>query len=539
MYYKISKLRGVNIRMYKNTNLRVSPSPELLEKIKRSMEQISAGEKLPQATNADYLDVHSLGLILTRPSATRAHTMLAALQREFAPVVGSRKALVLLVDFPDKKATQSQQHYNDMLFSKGSYATGSLRDFYWEASYHTLDITGTVSGQGGVTVGWYRAPQPYSYYTNNDFGWGGYPQNSQKLTEDIVDLATPHVNFADYDNDGDGIVDALFIIHAGTGGETTGNPQDIWSHAWGIVPKSVHGVKVSGYSIEPEDGRVGVFCHELGHVFGLPDLYDYDKGSSASAGNGSWDLMAGGSWNKGGDRPAHPVGWCKIKLGWVNPTVVFNQALNATIKPCESNPQIYKLPIKTNTSKEYFLLENRQRIGFDDNLPGDGLLITHVDENQTNNNDQTHYLVGIEQADGKMDLNKNANRGDSGDPYPYGNNNVFDVNSNPNSKAYDNSGSLVAVTSIARSGQDINASINVGGVAIIAWYNNVKVMATFAHYTTQWAWANISGLGWRRIKDGSPDGVTNMFTACCEAVANNRSVNVYADENFIYTMYVL
>lgn len=71
------------------------------------------------------------------------------------------------------------------------------------------------------------------------------------------------------------------------------------------------------------------------------------------------------------------------------------------------------------------------------------------------------------------------------------------------------------------------------------WYYNKKVLATFAHYTSQWAWANIDGLGWRRIKDGAADGVTNIFAVCCEAAANNREVHVYADGSFIYTMYLL
>ena len=167
--------------------------------------------------------------------------------RDAAPVTGTRKAIVLLVDFSDKVATQSKPHFNQLLFSTGTLATGSMRDFYKEASYGQLDVTGAVEGQGGPTAGWFRAPRAKSYYTNGDFGFGAYPKNAQKLAEDAIDLANPFVNFSSYDNDGDGFVEALVIICAGIGGEETGNVNDIWSHKWNITPKTVDGVKIDRY----------------------------------------------------------------------------------------------------------------------------------------------------------------------------------------------------------------------------------------------------------------------------------------------------
>jgi immune inhibitor A len=284
-----------------------------------------------------------------------------------------------------------------------------MRDFYQEASYNKLNVIGDVKG-------WYRAPQPKSYYTNGNYGFGSYPQNVQKLVEDVIDLADPHVNFANYDNDADGVVEALVVIAAGSGAEVTGNTNDIWSHKWGIAPKTVDGVQVRSYFMAPEDGRVGVMAHELGHLLlGLPDLYDTDY---SSAGTGRWDLMAGGSWNGGGDRPAHPTAWCKVKVGWVNPVTIFNAQQNVTIQPYATNEQVYKLPIGSTSSKQYFLISNRQQTRFDDHLPGEGMMIEHVDENQTNNTNENHYLVDIEQCDGNFDLNNNANRGDTTDPFP-------------------------------------------------------------------------------------------------------------------------
>lgn len=519
--------------MLSKDSLRLIPmSPELEEKFvktKQLQSQLEEGRTISPETAFDILDLQTFNLISSRPN--RIHTA----HPDMAAVTGSRRALVLLVDFSDNTASKVPQHYKDMLFSSNTYSGGSMRDYFTEASQGHLTLTGEVSGQGGPTSGWYRAPNPYTYYTNNNFGTGTYPRNTQKLVEELVDLAAPHVNFKDYDNDNDGFVDALFIVHAGSGAEATGNKNHIWSHKWGINPKSVDGVKVSTYSIEPEDGEIGVFCHELMHVLGLPDLYDTDY---TSAGTGRWDLMAGGSWNGGGRTPAHPTAYCKLKLGWVKPIVIFNGEQDVTLKPYASNDgQIYKLPIGAVNSKEYFLLSNRKKVNFDSQLPGEGLIVEHIDENQTTNTDETHYLVDIEQADGKQDLNKNANRGDAGDPFPYNGNDSFAASTTPNSKSYAGADSKVEVTKIQHDGDNITAHVKVGET--VGWIYNKKVRATFVHHTSQYAYVNIETLGWKRIKNGSADGVTNIFNACCNALANGRQIHAYVDGTYLYTMYLL
>ena len=93
----------------------------------------------------------------------------------------------------------------------------------------------------------------------------------------------------------------------------------------GTSPQVRDGVTINRYFMAPEDGRVGVMAHELGHLLmGWPDLYDTDY---TSAGTGGWDLMAGGSWNGGGVYgPAHPTCWCKT-------------ARNGSARPCSGNPR--------------------------------------------------------------------------------------------------------------------------------------------------------------------------------------------------------
>lgn len=512
------------------------PSPGLEEKIKNTKQKLLKETGFENIDEVDILDMRTFTLLTNRPRKTRSHDHSPGVQR--APIVGNRKAIVLLVDFSDKAAGTNQAHYNNMLFSQGTYATGSMRDYYKEASYNKLDVTGEVKGQGGPTAGWFRAPKTKAYYTDGNFGFNNYPKNAQKLVEDAIDLAQPFVDFSQYDNDGDGFVEALVVICAGTGGEVSGNGGDFWSHKWGINPKSVDGVKINKYFMAPEDGRVGVMAHELGHLLlGLPDLYDTDY---SSKGTGKWDLMAGGSWNNGGHTPAHPTAWCKVRSGWVNPTVVHNSAQNVTLKPYNVNQDIIKVPIGAANSKEYFLISNRQKAGFDAHIPGEGMIIEHVDENQGNNTDESHYLVDIEQADGNRDLNNNTNSGDNTDPFPIAGNNKFTNTSNPNSKSYSGADSKVSVTNIARSGNNITANVasNAAPGSAKVWVSNKKVNLIFASPHSKNAWASIESLGWRKIEQRDADGVTNMFVALVEARANNKTVSVYVDNNHIYQTYL-
>jgi immune inhibitor A len=515
-------------------------NPDLQDRVVNSRRRLRAGDLLPDQPDEQLLDLDSLVKILTRPARTRPDT-LSAPKANLAPTVGTRRVVVLLVDFSDAVAQEPPQHYLDLLFSQGTYATGSMRDYYAEVSYGSLDVDGTVNGSGGPTPGWYRAPQPKTYYTNGDFGFSNYPQNAQRLVEDVLDLAAGDVTFSDYDGDGDGAVEALVLICAGAGAEETGNKDDIWSHKWEIEPQVRDGVTLSRYFMAPENGRVGVMAHELGHLLmGWPDLYDTDY---SSAGTGVWDLMAAGSWNGRGDVPAHPTAWCKLQAGWITPTTVSGGEQDVTLEPYEYAAQAVKLPIGSATATEYFLLSNRQQVDFDVELPGAGLLIEHCDDSRANNTDESHYLVDVEQSDGRRDLNLNANRGDAGDVYPSETNSSFDASSDPSSRSYSGADSGVAVTQIARDGNLITAHVANGASAGNGggrqWLYNQTVVATYAHHSEQFAWVSIDGLGWRQLRQGAPDGVANLLDMCSSAVANSRLMHVDVDEQYLYTAYLL
>jgi immune inhibitor A len=393
--------------------------------------------------------------------------------------VGSFKALVLLVNFTDNPSTVNASFFDTLVFGNQQ---GCVRHYYQEVSYGALDI---VTVDLPSVTGWSTAPQTYAYYVDGLYGLGGdyppynYPQNAQKLVEDLVDLVNPTVDFSQYDNDSDGYVDALIVVHAGQGAELTGSPNDIWSHKWGVTWSWAlslkDGVRVWEYTMQPEywlsthDMTCGVYCHELGHIFGLPDLYDTDY---SSQGIGKWSLMAAGSWNGYlGNTPAHPDAWCMTRLGYVTPSLVATNTTGVEVPAVKNSPTIFKLWTDGSPANEYFLVENRQKIGYDSQLPHHGLMIYHVDQNigdygandlewYPGYTDSGHYKVALEQSDGLWQMEKNINTGNSGDPYPgtY-NRRTFNFSSTPNSQSYAGAETYVGVTNISDSGDTMTCDL--------------------------------------------------------------------------------
>ena len=376
-------------------------------------------------------------------------------------------AIVIIADFQDNVGTRPQSEYEEMLFSLGTYPTESMTEYFLENSYGNLNITGTV------TV-WLRMPQTYAYYVNGQYGFGSCPRCARRLSYDAVMAADPFIDYSQFDGDNDGYVDALFVVHAGPGAEVTGNPNDIWSHASRTSPGPilVDGVYAWNYAMEPEDGAIGVFGHEMGHsVFGLPDLYD---GDYSSRGLGMWSMMAGGSWGGGGTRPVHFDAWCKSAMGFVSPVVVTDHIVDAPLPAVEWTPTLYRLWTGGAMGQQYFMVENRQQMGFDGAIPGEGILVFHVDETMPNNQTDDHYKVDLEQADGERDLNNNQNSGDAGDPFPgITNNPLFDRITNPNSRDYLNNNTQVAVWNMTPSDSFMTANLDV-----LYWIPRIVVLST-------------------------------------------------------------
>jgi immune inhibitor A len=458
----VELLRRVqHFRAADSTRCAVAPSPELDERIKEAIWTLQG--------QADDLLSHRLrprleperpgyndGLIVP-PEEFPVGTPLDVIRSaaaDRAPLRGTVRVVVVLVEFADEAITRTADRFRDLFFSTGVIPTGSVREYYTEVTNGLVTIDGEV-------VGPYRLPLTRAQYAHGESGIGNALPNATTMARDAVLASDPDVDFTPYDNDGNGFVDAFIVVHAGSGAEQTGATGDIWSHKWNTQggAMTVDGTKIFGYLTVPEDALLGVCAHELGHLlYGWLDYYDTD---GSSEGIGNWCLMASGSWNAGGNTPAHPCAFLKIDQGWITVT---NRTANgpATFVDVKDGLDALRLWKDGAGGSEYFLLENRQRSRFDASLPGDGLLIWHIDESVASNRDEAHYRIALVQADGKRDLEGNANRGDAGDAFPGSTGNAsFTVSTTPGSRSHAGVDTCVAVTGITATGPTITGDVRV------------------------------------------------------------------------------
>jgi M6 family metalloprotease-like protein len=422
--------------------------------------------------------------------------------------------LVILCQFSDWAGSTTQAGWDSTMF--GPYAVGarSHRDYYREVSYYLAGVRGldlppaaeTSAPDNNGVVGWYdlswldtktmitHTTHPCTVYGS---GWEGTA--SQWIARAAVNAADADVNFAAFDVSGDGVISSnelhITIILAGYEASYGNNPPpDTWRHHWSVggVPPGVMADGVTlfsspggGYSMlgELDPGgsmiQLGLICHETGHDLGLPDLYDP---SERSEGIGEWGLMGSGDWCATAvlaDCPSHLDAWCKTRLGWIVPTVVVADQLGVNIPQVETNPVAYKLWSRGTPGLEYFLVENRQRVGYDAGLvrkeAADGLLVWHVNETKYgtgDNEDENEKLLDLECADGLAghvqnadDLDAKLNRGDSKDPWYLNNDTDFYTSSSPDNQDYrkpDNFNTSVEVRNVSASGTPMTADLKVG-----------------------------------------------------------------------------
>ncbi|KAL6253117.1 hypothetical protein RBB50_000838 [Rhinocladiella similis] len=410
------------------------------------------------------------------PVPSLARMSRAALER--TPLRGAIRVAIVLVDFSDKPMTMSKQHFEDLFFSKGKIATGSVTEYYEDVSGGKVSLTGEA-------IGPFRMPLTLAQYAHNASGLVDEAPNTQDLAAHALAAVDGSIDLTPYDNDHNGLVDAFIVVHAGRGAEEFAPGPDrngnIWSAKWVLRNQTqADATNVYGFLTVPEFAYIGVCAHELGHLlFGWPDLYDIDGDGDPedigvrSAGVGDWCLMGGGSWgflpgNEPGTTPCHPSAWCKANQGWIS--LVSDQQNHAiSLKDVKKEPrEVHRLWTNGNTiSQEYFLIENRQQDGFDRSLPGQGLLIWHIDDSKTNNRDENHYKVGLVQSDNRRQLEAaegggRGNRGDAGDPYPGTTHNTsFGAFTNPNSRTYGGRDSKVSIRNISAPSQTMTMDVSV------------------------------------------------------------------------------
>lgn len=297
------------------------------------------------------------------------------------PMTGVRSALVILMEFADLPFRKTLDDFYRLFNEKGysdDGAKGSVNDYFTWASHGQLDFICDI-------VGPFETQHPMAYYGGN-LPMTSKDANPYELFKEAMEYATGVVNLAEYDSNDDGCVDNVHIIFSGYGEEAGAPSSAIWSHEMTFHPLIYQDMIVERYSCAPElrgnsgngISRIGVHCHEMGHVLGAMDYYDTDyETGGAYAGTGVWDIMADGCWNDGGVSPANFNPYVRIyDFGWEEANTLPEDAL-VTLEPSNvEKGNIYQ--IRTAVEGEFFLLENRALAGFDSALPAGGLHIYHV-----------------------------------------------------------------------------------------------------------------------------------------------------------------
>lgn len=306
--------------------------------------------------------------------------------------MGNNHFLVLLVEFSDVsfKVNDPKQAFSDLLNQPGysvTGGTGSVHDYYYDQSSGKFDPIFDV-------VGPLKVSGAMADYGGNSDGWDKNPAGA--LLDACAIAEQQGLDFSIYDNDGDGYVDNLYFFYAGYSEAEGGGDDTIWPHAsflYGKNSASYDGVKLGRYACGSElSGRTGVsmagigtFCHEFGHVIGLPDFYDtnYEENGS-SEGLLGFSLMSGGPYNNGGNTPPNLNAIERNLLGWMELPTEWTEDGTISIPPITNNVA-YITP--TTTDGEYFLYEVRDGSGWDAYIrmrgsdpTARGLVVYHVDQ---------------------------------------------------------------------------------------------------------------------------------------------------------------
>lgn len=366
-----------------------------------------------------------------------------ALGGDHQPYIGTKKGLIILVQFTDKQfwaehtpalyeRIANEEGFNEMGFR------GSVKDYFKDQSYGQFELDFDIVGPVNLS-------HNYAYYGAPT---GDSNDNGKALGEMVIEACEAvdgEVNFNDYDWDGDGEVDQIFILYAGHGEASWNDKNTIWPHEWNLRSAlgrtiTLDGAKIDTYACSCELGiktsdksneecidGIGTICHEFSHCLGLADMYDTSY--SGNYGMGKWGIMDNGSYNGDGYLPANYTSYERMYAGWIEPTELKENCEISSMKDLASSGEAYII-YNDNNKNEYYLLENRQLTGWDAGLPNSGLLILHVDfdatvwkQNLVNSTSRQRCTIFI--ADNNPDEN------DAGDIYPYSYNNSLTNTSTP------------------------------------------------------------------------------------------------------------
>ncbi|MCX4974065.1 immune inhibitor A domain-containing protein [Streptomyces sp. NBC_00620] len=367
-----------------------------------ALQQVISGEATAQERNGSQVVQLSKGkyVELAREKTDKIFTILV----EFGDQIDSRYGgtvgpLHNAIAEPDRtkdnstawQADYNQEHFNELYFGTGK-GVDSMKTYYEKQSSGRYSVDGEVSD-------WVKVPYNEARYGSNDASTGAWYAVQDGVTAWVAAQeaagatdAEIKAQLAEYDqwdrydfdgdgnfNESDGYIDHFQIVHAGEDESAGGGAQGadaIWAHRWyafgtdagstgpegnklGGAAIGDTGIWVGDYTIQPENGGLGVFAHEYGHDLGLPDLYDTNGGDNST---GFWTLMSSGSWlgtgeEEIGNLPGDMTAWDKLQLGWLNyDTAKAGTKSSHTLGVAEYNTKnaqalVVELPEKTVTNE--------------------------------------------------------------------------------------------------------------------------------------------------------------------------------------------
>ena len=355
----------------------------------------AAGRMLRQDADGFYRAVPAAEAAGIRMQAGARRAQRRAAQAALAqdPVaIGRKHFLVILVQFADLPFAQQDPNlaFSSLLNEEGysvNGAMGSARDYYYDNSHGLFEPVFDVFGP-------FTLSRDKKYYGAND-GSGSDMHPVQALVEGCRGL-DGQIDFSQYDNDGDGVVDLVFMYYAGYGESDSGDPDAIWPHQWDLhlsnTSLELDGVSIDSYACTNEIDGVGAYagqlcgigtaCHEFAHALGLPDFYDtdYHQFNGFAAALFNYSLMSGGGHNNDGRTPPYLNIEERILLGWLDrddALLGFERTAPVTLAAVQDGIA-YRTP--TDMDGEYFLYECRNLSGWDQYIPAPGLIVYHVDK---------------------------------------------------------------------------------------------------------------------------------------------------------------
>ena len=421
--------------------------------IAHDAEDRSIDEKAFIEANREQMTLHALYQAKQRNGKLRSRTPKeVSLKAAEVPTSGSPKIPILLIQYSNVSMKHSladfQAHYNTQTWSV--------------LQYFTDQSNGQFTPQFDI-YGIYTLSNTRAYYGRNNNN--GDDQRVGTMVANAITAAGSNINWSQYDNDGDGEVDACIVVYAGPGEAAGAAAETIWPCQW-YLSSSDYGSTITRnnktidkFAVfcelygDSDDGTtldgVGTFCHEFSHCLGLPDFYPTDY--SNHFGMGSWSVMHGGCDNNNGNRPCSYTAYERNFMGWMNLSTP-TEGQTYTIATVDAGGPAYK--ITSNNANEYYILENIQKTGWNQYAPASGLLVNHVNynattwDNNTVNNSNSQGMTIIP-ADNSLKVDYYTGYGyyidpndEVGDLYPYGGNNQLTSSSTPAATLYNSSTNL-------------------------------------------------------------------------------------------------